>query len=29
MAKRTDQGIISIGADGMSYSDNENYFKFQ
>ena len=25
MAKRTDQGIISIGADGMSYSDNENY----
>ena len=24
MAKRTDQGIISIGADGMSYSDNEN-----
>lgn len=25
MAKRTDQGIISIGADEMSYSDNENY----
>lgn len=25
MAKRTDQGIISLRADGMSYSDNENY----
>ena len=25
MAKRTDQGIISMRADGMSYSDNENY----
>lgn len=25
MAKRTDQGIISLKADGMSYSDNENY----
>lgn len=25
MAQRTDQGIISMNADGMSYSDNENY----
>lgn len=25
MAKRTDQGIISLNADGMSYSDNENH----
>lgn len=25
MAKRTDQGIISMRADGMSYSDNKNY----
>lgn len=25
MAKRTDQGIVSMRADGMSYSDNENY----
>lgn len=25
MAKRTEQGIISMRADGMSYSDNKNY----
>lgn len=25
MAQRTDQGIISMNTDGMSYSDNENY----
>ena len=25
MATRTDQGIVSMRADGMSYSDNENY----
>lgn len=25
MAKRTDQGIVSMRADGISYSDNENY----
>lgn len=25
MAKRTDQGVISMRVDGMSYSDNKNY----